>query len=40
MCTHLTTYWKDELYIGLTIRWNYVNRAGDLSMPGYMERAL
>ena len=36
----LTTDWKGELYVELTLRWDYVNRIVDLSMPGYVERAL
>ena len=36
----LATYWKGELYIELTLRWDHVNRTVDLSMPGYVERVL
>ena len=36
----LATDWTDELYIGLTLRWDHVNHTVDLSIPGYVERAL
>jgi hypothetical protein len=32
--------WKAEYYIGITIKWDYVNRTATLSMPGYVKEAL
>jgi hypothetical protein len=32
--------WAGELYLGLTLKWDYVNRVVDLSMPGYIDEAL
>jgi hypothetical protein len=34
------TDWTASRYIGLTIGWNYHNRTADISMPGYVARAL
>ena len=34
------TDWTGSLYCGLTIDWNYTARTCDISMPGYIERAL
>ena len=36
----ITIDWKGELYIGISLNWNYKKRIVDLSMPGYIERAL
>jgi hypothetical protein len=36
----LTSDWTGALYCGLTLRWDYNNGTVDLSMPGYIERAL
>ena len=36
----MTTDWSGELYCGLTLKWDYANRTVDLSMPGYIEKAL
>ena len=36
----ITTDWKGELYIGISLKWNYKKRIVDLSMPGYIDRAL
>jgi hypothetical protein len=36
----LTTDWTGSRYVGLTLDWDYENRTVDLSMPGYVERAL
>ena len=35
----ITTDWKGERYIAITLVWDYVNRWLDLSMPGYIEKA-
>jgi hypothetical protein len=35
-----TEDWEGKRYIGLTLDWDYTNRTVDLSMPGYVERAL
>jgi hypothetical protein len=32
--------WKAEYYLGITIKWDYVNRTATLSMPGYVKKAL
>jgi hypothetical protein len=32
--------WSGTKYLGLTLRWNYTNRWVDISMPGYIRRAL
>jgi hypothetical protein len=32
--------WKAEIYLGITIKWDYVNRTATLSMPGYVNEAL
>jgi hypothetical protein len=32
--------WKAEYYLGITIKWDYVNRTATLSMPGYVKEAL
>ncbi|GAX14227.1 hypothetical protein FisN_1Hu418 [Fistulifera solaris] len=34
------TDWSASRYVGLTINWDYDNRTADISMPGYVERAL
>jgi hypothetical protein len=36
----LTTDWEGKRYCGLTIDWDYDARTCDISMPGYIERAL
>ena len=36
----IATDWKGERYIGIIFVWDYVNRWVDLSMPGYIEKAL
>ena len=36
----ITTDWTDTLYCGLTLQWDYVHRHVDISMPGYVTRAL
>jgi hypothetical protein len=35
-----TTDWSGGKYIGLTLKWDYPNRTLDISMPGYIARAL
>ena len=37
---HFTTDWTGQRYIGLTLHWDYINRTLDITMPGYIERAL
>lgn len=32
--------WEGSLYCGITIKWDYRNRTADLSMPGYVSKAL
>jgi hypothetical protein len=32
--------WAGTRYIGLTLKWDYVRRTVELSMPGYVKRAL
>ena len=36
----MTTDWTGGLYCGIKLDWDYVNRTCDLSMPGYVEKAL
>ena len=36
----LTTDWTGSRYIGLTLTWDYEHRTVDLTMPGYIVRAL
>ena len=36
----LTTDWAGTSYLGLTLQWDYVARTVDISMPGYIEKAL
>jgi hypothetical protein len=36
----LSIDWKGELYCGLTLDWHYVEGYVDVSMPGYVDRAL
>ena len=42
LCTkyRLTTDWTDSRYIGLTLMWDYEHRTIDLTIPGYIVRAL
>jgi hypothetical protein len=35
-----STDWTGSRYVGLTIVWDYTNGTVDISMPGYVERAL
>eukprot|EP00978_Attheya_sp_CCMP212_P010371 scaffold25103_cov42-Attheya_sp.AAC.1 len=43
-CLHqqytMTTDWDCTNYCGLTLQWNYKDRYVDISLPGYVERAL
>ena len=32
--------WTGTLYCGITLKWDYLNRTCELSMPGYVEQAL
>lgn len=32
--------WAATQYVGITLHWDYTNRTVDLSMPGYIDRAL
>jgi hypothetical protein len=32
--------WEGSRYIGFTLKWDYIGRTVELSMPGYVERAL
>ena len=36
----ITIYCTYTLYIGLTLRWDYIQRIVCLSIPGYIEKAL
>ena len=36
----VTTDWGGTLYLGITFKWDYQHGTVDLSMPGYIERAL
>ena len=35
-----TLDWEGKTFCGITLEWDYVNRTVDLSMPGYVEKAL
>jgi hypothetical protein len=36
----ITSDWTGSLYVGLTLQWNYKASTVDLSMPGYVAKAL
>ena len=36
----VTMDWNGNLYCGITLLWNYIDRTVQLSMPGYIEAAL
>jgi hypothetical protein len=36
----ITVDWTGSLFCGITLKWNYTQRVVDLSMPGYVQRAL
>jgi hypothetical protein len=36
----MTTDWTGALYCGLTLDWDYKQRTVDISMPGYIQKAL
>jgi hypothetical protein len=36
----LTVDWTGNLYCGITLEWDYVNRWVDISMPGYIKKKL
>jgi hypothetical protein len=37
---NITTDWTASMYCGITLKWDYVARTVDLSMLGYIEKAL
>jgi hypothetical protein len=37
---HITIDWTGSKYCGLTINWNYAKQYVDISMPGYISKAL
>ncbi len=37
---NITVDWEAHKYIGLTVKWDYLNRKVDLHMPGYLNKAL
>jgi len=37
---NITTDWTASMYCGITLKWDYVARTVNLSMPGYNEKAL
>ena len=37
---HSSAEWDGGQYCGLTLKWDYTNRTCDISMQGYIERAL
>jgi hypothetical protein len=37
---NITTNWTASMYSGITLQWDYVARTVDLSMLGYIEKAL
>jgi hypothetical protein len=36
----LTEDWTGDLYCGIALNWDYVNRTVDISMPGYIKKKL
>jgi len=36
----MTVDWSGTKYLGLTLKWDYANSTVDMSMPGYIQRAL
>jgi hypothetical protein len=36
----LTEHWSGDLYCGIVLAWDYVNRTEDISMPGYIKKKL
>ncbi len=36
----LTEDWAGDLYCGISLRWDYVRRTLDISMPGYIKKQL
>ncbi len=36
----LTEDWTGNLYCGISLDWDYVNRTVDISMPGYIKKKL
>ena len=36
----MTTYLEGELYIRITLKWNYNKRTVEISIPGYVEASL
>ncbi len=36
----ITTDWEGKQFCGITLDWDYENRTVDLSMPGYVDKAL
>ena len=39
-CEAITVDWQAQLYIGITIHWDYTQRTATLSMPGYIDKLL
>jgi hypothetical protein len=36
----ITTYWTGSLYLAMTLNWDYIHSTIDISMPGYVAKAL
>jgi hypothetical protein len=36
----LTEDWMGNLYCGISLNWDYINRTVDISMPGYIKKKL
>ena len=36
----VTTDWTRSMYLGITLKWYYINRTCDISMPEYIAAAL
>jgi hypothetical protein len=36
----MTTDWTGNLYVGITLQWDYLHQTVDMSMPGYVAKAL
>ena len=37
---NVTVDWKDELYMGIKLEWDYANRTLDTHVPGFVKKAL
>jgi hypothetical protein len=40
MTYSLTEDWTGNLYCGISLKWDYIGRTVDISMPGYIKKKL